>query len=72
MNYTLVHINDTTKKVFFDNRLIGELHQSNVSVGWFVKTEWAEYTGFFKTLEKACIELVFKYCDENLVTLPSC
>ena len=72
MNYTLVHINDTTKKVFFDNQLIGELHLSNISSGWYVKTEWAEYTGFFKSLEKACFELVFKYCDEHSISVPSC
>lgn len=65
MNYSIENVSGNVKKVFFENKLIGELHQSNTSAGWFVKPSWAEYTGFFKTLERATIELVFHYYSQE-------
>jgi hypothetical protein len=65
MNYSIENVSPTIKKVFFESALIGEIHQSQTSDGWFVKPSWAQYTGYFKTLERATIELVFHYYNQD-------
>jgi len=65
MNYSVVEVSDTTKQVFYNNELIGELHLSSTSNGWFVRPIHKDYQGFFRNPNQAAVELVFKFCEET-------
>ena len=73
MNTSVINVSDTFKKVMFQNQIIGELYKSDVTEGWYVRPLWGlNYTGYFKSVEKACKELVFKYCDEHSAFVVQC
>jgi len=65
MNYTVINISSNCKQVFFGKTFIGELHMSDTQNGWYVKPNFADYTGFFRSLDVAEAELVGQYCIEN-------
>lgn len=72
MNYSIINVSETIKKVLFQNEIIGELHKSDVTEGWYVQPSWTGYTGYFRSFERACKELLFKYCEEKSAFVVEC
>lgn len=60
-----------SKLIHFEGKLIGFIYPCKTEPGYLVKPSFGSYTGFFKTLEKATIELVFHYWAQSR-TVPFC
>ena len=61
-----IEIQDNEYKVFFEQKYIGRIEHSQNDSGFYVMPDGATYSGFFKELDTAIMELVFhKYAQHN-------
>lgn len=52
-------------ELYFEGSKIGILEPSTPNEGFFVYPIWRNSEGYFKSLETACVELVFLYWKEH-------
>lgn len=70
-NFQIDIKNDGKYNIFFEHEFIGHIEYSEHDHGFLVHPHKATYTGFFRELETAIMELVFhKYAAHRAI--PSC
>jgi hypothetical protein len=59
MNNFRIEIQDNEYRVYFEQKYIGRIEQSEKDSGFYVMPDGVTYSGFFKELDTAIMELVF-------------
>jgi hypothetical protein len=71
-NYHIQRENDDTFHIFYESVFIGTITKSLLDPGYIVAPAWGDHTGYFVTLERACIELVSHYYSSHHGQLLEC
>lgn len=64
-SYSIQRIRDTEFHVYYEQVFIGTITKSVIDPGYIVAPVWANHTGYFHTLERACVELVSHYYSHH-------
>ena len=54
-------LDSNSKDIFYEGAHIGTVSPCSYQEGFVVQPKFADYSGFFLTFEKACVELIFHY-----------
>jgi len=64
-SYSIKRISDDEFHIFYEHAFIGIIMKSLTQPGYNVAPGWGEHTGYFQTLERACVELVSHYYSHH-------